>query len=234
MGVLSRCLLVAWPAGSGGLASAQTAERQAESLDAEQVYEISQDAIGRMVGGHVLRDQNGEELPLAALRWRPLVVSLIYTSCSSVCPVTTEHLRESVVDARKALGNNSFAVLTFGFDASGDRPAQLRAFAGSHRLRGLGDWYLASADAATTEALLSDLGFSWRAAAGSFDHPTQTTVLDAEGRVYRQIYGEAFPLPTFMEPLKNLILGRQTRSLAPDDLWDRLTFLCTVYNPLTR
>ena len=83
-------------------------------------------------------------------------------------------------------------------------------------------------------ALLHDLGFSWREAAGGFDHPSQTTILDAEGRVYRQIYGEDFPLQVFMAPLKELVLGRTTVSVAPADLWNRLTFLCTVYNPLTR
>ena len=62
---------------------------------------------------------------------------------------------------------------------------------------------------------------------------TQTTILDSERRVYRQLYGEEFPLPMLLEPLKDLVLGRATRSVAPADLWDRLTFLCTVYNPLT-
>jgi protein SCO1/2 len=161
------------------------------------------------------------------------VLSLVFTSCSSVCPVTTDHLRESVLKARAALGPESFAVLTFGFDARGDHPGQLTAFAGTRGLRGIPDWHVASADAATTAALLDELGFSWRAAAGGFDHVTQTSILDAEGRVYRQLYGEAFPLPVLVEPLKEIVLGTATRSLALDDLWDRIAFLCTVYNPLT-
>ena len=61
----------------------------------------------------------------------------------------------------------------------------------------------------------------------------QTTILDAQGRVHRQVYGDSFPLPVLMEPLKELVYGSTTRSLAPADLWDRINFLCTVYNPLT-
>ncbi len=213
---------------------AQSQSQPPEPLDAKQVYEISQNAIGREVGPHSLRDQTGVPLALSDLRGRPLVISLVYTSCSSICPVTTDHLHDAVSDARRILGDDSFAVLTFGFDASGDKPARLRAFAISHRLNRLDDWYLASAEPETTEALLHDLGFSWRDAAGGFDHPSQTTILDADGRVYRQIYGEEFPLPVFMAPLKELVLGRTTVSIAPKDLWNRLTFLCTVYNPLTR
>jgi protein SCO1/2 len=236
MGVLSRWMALLWFSTLSCTAQAQSqpAEPPPANLDAKQVYEISQNAIGREVGAHVLLDKTGAPLGLVDLRGRPLVISLVYTSCSSICPVTTDHLHDAVTDARRILGEGSFAVLTFGFDASGDKPARLRAFAISHRLNRLDDWYLASADPNTTEALLRDLGFSWRDAAGGFDHPSQTTILDAEGRVYRQLYGEDFPLQVFMAPLKELVLGRTTVSIAPAELWNRLTFLCTVYNPLTR
>ena len=147
--------------------------------------------------------------------------------------MSTEASHVYMIQVLQPLGDGRFNVLSFGFDASGDRPGQLSGFAGEHRLTELSDWYVASADEATTEAFLAELGFSFSAAAGGFVHVTQTTILDAEGRVYRQLYGEGFPLPMLLEPLKDLTLGRTTRSVAPADLWDRLTFLCTVYNPLT-
>lgn len=203
------------------------------ALDATAAYERSQAAIGGIVGPYQIVRHDGAALSLTELRGRPLVISLVFTSCSTVCPLSTAHLRDSVIEARRALGRDSFAVLTFGFDASRDRPAQLRAFANTHDLLDVGDWHIASADAETTTELLDDLGFSWRASAGGFDHVTQTSILDSQGRVYRQIYGEAFPLPVLVEPLKDLVLGTVTRSVAPAALWDRLTFLCTVYNPLT-
>lgn len=209
------------------------AAAQAPKLDAEIAFEESQAAIGRPTGEHVLTDHRGRPLALADLRGRPLVVSLVFTSCATVCPITTDHLRDRIIEARGATGEGSFDVLTFGFDASGDKPAQLAAFAGTHRLLGIAGWHVASADAATTAAFLAELGFSFRAAAGGFDHVTQTTILDAGGRVYRQVYGEDFPLPVLVEPLKELVYGTATRSFAPADLWDRISFLCTVYNPLT-
>jgi protein SCO1/2 len=202
-------------------------------LDAEIAFAESQAAIGRQTGDHVLTDHRGEPLPLADLRGRPLVVSLVFTSCATVCPITTDHLRERILEVRRALGDGSFGILTFGFDASGDRPAQLAAFAGTHDLLGIGGWQVASADAATTAAFLSELGFSYRAAAGGFDHVTQTTILDAGGRVHRQVYGESFPLPVLAEPMKELVLGTATRSIALADLRDRISFLCTVYDPAT-
>lgn len=205
----------------------------AQKLDAEIAFDESQAAIGGLTGDHILTDQTGAPLALADLRGRPLVVSLVFTSCATVCPLTTENLRKQILRARQTLGDDAFAVLTFGFDASGDTPEQLAGFAGTHKLKGVPDWYVASADADTTAAFLNDLGFSFRAAAGGFDHVTQTTVLDAEGRVYRQIYGENFPLPVLVQPLKELVLGTETMSIGAKDLWNRISFLCTVYNPLT-
>lgn len=235
MGIVARVLLLLAIALGGAIAGSRAHQARADvaRLDVQAAYELSQAAIGRRVADHALTDHNGRPLNLAELRGRPLVISLIFTSCATVCPITTEHLRDAVVEARRSLGSESFTVLTFGFDAGRDRPAQLAAFADTHRLDGIGGWLLASADGATTEALLQDLGFSWRAAAGGFDHVTQTTILDGEGRIYRQVYGETFPLPVFMEPLKDLVLGTITRSVAPADLWDRVAFICTVYNPLT-
>ncbi|MBW7920774.1 MAG: SCO family protein [Rubellimicrobium sp.] len=205
----------------------------APPMEPEAVLAISQAAIGTQTGDHVFTDQNGEPLTLESLRGKPLVVSLIFTSCSTVCPITTEHLREQAAEVRRSLGNDTFNVLTFGFDATGDRPAQLAGFASSHRIAREGNWFIASADPETTEAFLDELGFSYRAGAGGFDHITQTSILDADGRVYRQVYGEAFPLPVLMEPMKDLILGTRTRGLDPAAMWDRFTFLCTVYNPAT-
>ncbi len=69
---------------------------------------------------------------------------------------------------------------------------------------------VASADAATIEALLRDLGFSYRAVAGGFDHVTQTTILDRDGKIYRHVYGDDFPLQMFMEPMKDVVYGTTT------------------------
>jgi len=199
-------------------------------LDPDAVIERSEAAIGRIVGSYVLTDSDGAALDLDSLRGRPLVISLVYTSCSSVCPVTTQHVLQAVRKARRVLGEDAFAVLTLGFDARRDTPAQLDAFARTQGIH-LAGWQLASADAATIHALLDDLGFSYDAAAGGFEHITQTTILDAGGRVYRQVYGDSFPDQVFIEPLKELVFGITTKSLSLGDLVNRIKFICTVYNP---
>jgi protein SCO1/2 len=193
--------------------------------------ERSEAAIGKSTSNHRLVQADGRTLMLSELRGRPLVLSLIYTSCSTVCPTGTEALKASVAQARKALGGEAFQVLTLGFDARNDTPQRMQAFAIDHSIDGDPLWHVASASPAVLSALLDEVGFSYAGAAGGFEHVAQTTILDAEGRVYRQVYGDGFPLPVFIEPLKELVFGLAVSSFAPSALADRLRFLCTVYDP---
>lgn len=230
LGAMRRGLLTVLLAGL--LAVPAAAHDRSQTLDPDTALEQSEAAIGNSVGDHVLTDSRGEPLALAALRGKPVVVSLIYTSCADVCPATTQHIKDRVREARRTLGEDAFTVLTVGFDARGDTPARLRAFAATQGVNAP-DWHLATADAATLHRLIDDLGFSYEAAAGGFQHITQTTILDAEGRVYRQVYGDGFPLQVFLEPLKELVFGTKARFGSVDEVVDRIRFLCTVYNPAT-
>jgi len=108
-------------------------------------------------------------------------------------------------------------------------PARLSQFASFQGIK-LPNWQVASADPAIIEALLGDLGFSYRAVAGGFDHPTQTTILDREGKVYRHVYGDDFPLQMFMEPLKDVVYGTTT-AFSFSGIVDRIKFICTAYDP---
>ncbi|HLX15273.1 MAG TPA: SCO family protein [Bradyrhizobium sp.] len=189
-------------------------------------------ALGRPLGNYTLVDMKGSPLSLRDYRGKPLVISLVYTACSSVCPLTTQHVIDAVTEAGRVFGPDRFAVLTIGFDARNDTPARLSHFASIQGIKSP-NWRVASADAATIEALLGDLGFSYRAVAGGFDHLTQTTIVDPEGKVYRHVYGEDFPLQVFMEPLKYLIYGTAT-SFSFSGILDRIKFICTAYDPGAR
>ena len=129
------------------------------------------------IGDYRLVDSTGAPLSLRDYRGKPLVISLVYSACSSVCPPTTQHLIDAVNEAGRVFGPERFAVLTVGFDARNDTVARMAQFASVQGIK-LSNWRVASGDAATIEALLNDLGFSYRAVAGGFDHPTQTTIVD--------------------------------------------------------
>jgi protein SCO1/2 len=208
---------------------APTAAAAATRLDAAQAIARSEQAVGRSVGAYSLIDAKGAPLALASYRGKPLVVSLVYSTCSSVCPTSTQHLIAVVAEASRVIGADRFEVLTVGFDARHDTPARLSQFAAAQGIP-LSNWRLASGDDATLQALLRDLGFSYAAVAGGFDHIAQTTIIDAEGRIYRQVYGDDFPLQVFIEPLKDVVYGRSA-SFSPAGLLDRLKYICTTYDP---
>jgi len=226
----SRLMAGAALALAGLTATAALAEpRAAQRLDPPAVIERSEAVVGRTVGSYLLTDSTGAALALADYRGKPLVVSLVYTSCSSVCPATTQHLIKAVDEARRMFGTGEFAVLTVGFDARNDTPAHMAQFAAVQGVK-LDNWRLASADAGTMSALLRDLGFSYAAVAGGFDHVTQTTIIDRDGRIYRHVYGEDFPVQMLIEPLKDVIYGTTT-SFTLRGLVARIKFICTTYDP---
>jgi len=200
-----------------------------ERIDPRKAMERSQASIGRSLGNYRLVDSTGAALPLTSLRGKPLVISLVYTSCSSVCPPTTQHLIDAVGQAAKLIGGDRFAVLTVGFDARNDTPARLTQFATVQGVK-LPNWRLASGDPATIEALLRDLGFSYTAVAGGFDHVTQTTIVDRNGVIMRHVYGDDFPIQMFMEPLKDAVYGTTT-VFDLGGLIDRIKFICTTFDP---
>ena len=63
-------------------------------------------------------------------------------------------------------------------------------------------------------------------------HVVQATIIDADGVIYRQVYGEVFNTPLLVEPLKELILGRpQPNQTLISDLINKVRFFCTNYDP---
>jgi protein SCO1/2 len=197
----------------------------------QKALQESQNAIGKRLSNFRLTDASGKGVTLHDLHGKPLILSLVYTSCYQICPMTTRHLSKVVEKARQALGKDKFSVALLGFDSQFDSPQAMLHFA---RKQGVDDanWYLLSADAETITALTKELGFAFFTSPNGFDHVVQATVIDADGVIYRQVYGEVFDTPLLVEPLKELILGRpQPNQTLLADLINKVRFFCTSYDP---
>jgi protein SCO1/2 len=209
-----------------GCASADAARRDDEALAASQAV------IGRAVPDLAFTGTHGERIALADFRGKPLLLTLIYTGCADVCPAVIETLRPAIAAAEEALGPGSFGVLTIGFDSRNDTPDRLRSFAREH---GADDprWTFAAGDLQTIAALSDAVGFTFEASAGGFAHTAQVTVLDRQGQVYAQVYGDAFSTPAIVEPLKGVVWGRERSLFSLGGLADRVKLFCTVFDPRT-
>lgn len=206
------------------------AEERPDAYDPDRALAISQGALGRQVAGYEFLDRSGQPFQLDRLHGQPVIVSMIYTSCYHICPMITAHLAEVVRIAREALGDDSFAVVTVGFDWAVDRPERMRRYAAQQNIDTAG-WYFLSADEASVKRLADDLGFIFFRSPKGFDHLAQTTVLDREGRVYRQVYGQSFETPALVEPLKELIFDTPADAGFVASWLDGVRLFCTVYDP---
>jgi len=211
------------------------AERDQEPVayDAESAIQKSQAAVGNELQDFKLTDSLGRAVSLSRYQGKPLLVSLIFTSCHHVCPAITKHLASAVDAARDALGEDSFRVITVGFDTPIDTPDAMRVFANQQDIDD-SDWDFLSASAETMNGLVENIGFVYFPSPRGFDHINQVTVVDRDGVVYRQVYGAAFDLPWLVEPLKELVFNRpQAGSHFTSELLGRIKLFCTVYDPNT-
>jgi len=202
-------------------------------LDQEKALALSQSVLNRPIGDFVLLNRDSKPVRLADYRGKPLLVSFIYTGCFEVCPTTTRNLQKAVTHAVALLGADRFNIASIGFNQPFDSPSALKAFAGQNGIV-FANWEFLSPAQPILADLTDGFGFSYAATPAGFDHIVQVTIVDAQGNVYRQIYGEALTADMLVEPLKQLITGApvaQTGAVA--DLVDRVRILCSVYDPNT-
>lgn len=199
--------------------------------DESAAIAISQAAIGKPVGDYVFRNTRGKHIRLSDFQGKPLVISMIYSSCGDVCPVITKTLEDIDAIARDALGDDAFNIVTIGFDVVNDNPVRMQSFARQNGIPVDDHWQFLSGDLISVAGLSEDIGFLYYESAKGFDHLTQTTILDSDGRVVQQIYGETFETPMLVDPLKNLVFGTKTPFASLSDLINKVRLFCTIYDP---
>jgi protein SCO1/2 len=200
-------------------------------FDQNAAIAYSQAAIGRPLGDYGFLDTQRRPVRLSDYRGKPLVVNMVFTACTDSCQIVLQTLRKAVDVAQDAVGKDAFSVVTIGFDARDDTPERMRAFARGQGVD-LPNWTFLSGDSATIKELVENLGFIYFPSPRGFDHLAQTTVIDAGGRVFRQVYGSQFNAPALTEPLIELVFGRvSSASSTLAYLTNRLRLFCTYYDP---
>ena len=217
------------------LTAAADAEEAASALrlDSSDAWRSSQAALGHPIGDFALLDRAGRPVRLSGYRGKPLLVSFVYTGCFQVCPANTRALDEAVAALQGRFGAHRFNVVSIGFNQPADTPLAMKAFATQQRVD-LPDWEFLSPHPAIVAALTADFGFRWRATPSGFDHVLQLSVVDAEGRLVYQLYGDRPSAESLAEVLQRLFDGApppEPTALAA--LLDRVRLLCTVYDPVT-
>ena len=207
-----------------------TASAQTKQYTSEEALAKSQAALGKTMGHYKFTSSKGETISSKQFLGKPLIISMIYTSCYHICPTTTENLNRVVEKAKDVLGKNSFNVLSIGFDTYNDTPTAMAQFAEQHASNS-DNWYFLSTDAASIKALARDLGFIFSASTSGFDHLIQASILDENAVLYRQVYGMQPQTPHFVEPIKDIVFGDSSSRSFFSTFTTKIKLFCTVYDP---
>lgn len=128
-----------------------------------------------------LTDARGRQYDWRALRGKPRVVSMFYTSCQFICPL--------IVDAGKAIEKQlapaqqqRVGFLLISMDPARDTPAALKKIESGRKLDPK-RWTLAAPAPGDVRAAAGVLGVRYRQLEdGEFNHSTVLVLLDADGR----------------------------------------------------
>ena len=125
---------------------------------------------------------NGASFNLSSLRGKPLIVTMFYGRCTSVCPILTNELQQ-LMSRLSTLERARVQILMVSFDSAGDSPATLTAFKSEHQIAG-DNWLIVKASARDVRSLAAALGIQYRELPDhSFNHSAVVSVTDRGGTV---------------------------------------------------
>ncbi|WP_374556854.1 SCO family protein [Thermomonas sp.] len=155
-----------------GIATAAGAAQPATALPGDSIYQLPLP----------LTDSQGQTRDWRALRGKPRLVAMFYTSCQYICPLIVESgkavERQLTPAQQKRLG-----VVLISMDPARDDPAALRKVIDQRKLDAT-RWTLASPRLDDVRAVAGVLGIRYRQLAdGGFNHSSALILVDAEGRI---------------------------------------------------
>ncbi len=143
----------------------------------------------------VLRDEDGQAVPLRTLIDKPTILTLNYFRCAGICTPQLNGVVD-VLNRTQAEPGKDFQVITVSFDPR-DTP-EIAAQKRTNYLREItrpfppGAWRFLTADAATTKALADSVGFKFKSQGDDFIHAAAIIFLSPTGDVTRYMYGVTY------------------------------------------
>lgn len=163
----------------GGAASdGSISGRDAPELPGDSLYQLPVS----------LETSSGKRFPLSSLRGSPLLVTMFYGHCNSVCPMVA-HQMQLLQHRLTQRARTNTRILMVSFDSIGDTPAALTDFGHQH---GITDsrWILARTSPDSVRLLAAVLGIRYRQLPdSSFNHSTSIALADRQGVIQARTSG---------------------------------------------
>jgi protein SCO1 len=188
-----------------GAASAEIASVTKSKVSLPQSEQISGDSLYQLP--IQLTAADGRTLKFSSLRGKPLIVTMFYSRCTSVCPTLTHEL-QLLMSRLSLLERAHVQILMVSFDSASDSPATLSAFKSEHRIAE-NNWLIAKASARDVRALAAALGIQYRELPDhSFNHSVVVSVIDPGGLLQARTSDLSDSDGTFIAAVR-----RQTRTI---------------------
>lgn len=153
-----------------------------------------------------LETADGTSIALSSLRGRPLLVTMFYSHCTSICPLLTADLQK--IDGQLTPDQRTGTrVLMVSFDAVRDTPATLRGFKQLHHIDDP-RWVVARVSAGNVRLLAAALGIRYRELPDhSFNHSAVITLADRDGVVRARVVGLGGADGQFLDTLRSIAVA---------------------------
>jgi protein SCO1 len=143
----------------------------------------------------VLVDSAGKPFDLASLKGKVVLVSFVYTTCTGVCPGTTQamvRVKNALKEAN--LWGTSVAFVSITLDPGRDTADVLGRYAKLFRADDPA-WHFLTGPPADVASVIADWGMWVKTGpTGALDHPSRVFLLDPRGH-QREIYNLEFLTP---------------------------------------
>lgn len=172
------------------------------AASAHQPAPLPTDSVYRLSA--LMTDQTGRNFKLEALRGRPVLVSMIYNSCTIVCPMLIDTMAQVHMGLSES-ERTELSTLVVTFDPQRDDVKTLKSVADKRQLQAE-QWTLARTDKVSTRKIAALLGIQYRLLPdGEYNHTTVMLLLDAEGRILGRSSKMGVPEPGFLQLVKQTI-----------------------------
>lgn len=105
----------------------------------------------------VLTDQDGRAFDLSQTRGKVVMLSLVYTHCADICPLTTAKMKQIQDRVHSAGLDKQVQLATFTVDPERDQPQVLKQFAGVFKADP-SNWVFLTGTTAQIDSLIKTLG----------------------------------------------------------------------------
>ena len=125
-----------------------------------------------------LTDQNGQTISLKQFQGKPVVLTLMYTHCPDICPLTAEHLHTMMLN----LGSSAkdVAIVAVSTDPKRDNRAAATLFTNEHRMQGY--WHFLTGSQAQLAPVWTAYSIEAQQQGQNINHSMAIYLIDRHGR----------------------------------------------------